>query len=237
MGKSEGVTYGHGSGKQRDDKEAMARRIARLFEAGDIINLGFGAPLLVGNYVEDGVLVHTENGCVGVGKQITREEIGVDERTQLESFMNAGGMPFLPVPGAMVFNHATSYAIIRGGHLTATVLGAFEVSERGDLANWYMPGRFAGMGGAMDLCAAKKVVIQTTHCNKDGAPKLLHKCSLPLTCKGKVTHVVTERALFEFIDGKMVLKEIREGYDLENIKQNTEADFIIADDLLTDVEF
>ncbi len=227
----------HGSGKTLNDKEAMARRIARFFKPGDIINLGIGAPLLVANHVADGVLVHTENGCVGVGEQLSRTDPNIPERTSLESFTNAGGIPFLPIPGAMVFSHATSYAIIRGGHLTATVLGAFEVSENGDLANWFLPGNFAGMGGAMDLCQAKNVIVQTTHCTKKGEPKLIHKCTLPLTCKGLLTHVVTERAVFEFHDNKMYLKEIREGYDLDNIKNNTEADFIVADDLKTDVVY
>ncbi len=227
----------HGSGQTLNDKEAMARRIAKFFEPGDVINLGIGAPLLVANNVADGVLVHTENGCVGVGEQVSRTDPTIPERTQLESFVNAGGIPFLPVPGAMVMSHAMSYAIIRGGHLAATVLGAFEVSQEGDLANWFTPGKFAGMGGAMDLCQAKKVIVMTTHCTKKGEPKLLKQCTLPLTCKGQVTHVVTERCVFEFIDGKMYLKEIREGYDLQNIKDNTDAEFIVADDLKTDVEY
>ncbi len=227
----------HGSGQTLNDKQAMASRIAKFFKSGDIINLGIGAPLLVANYVEDGVLIHTENGCVGVGQQVSRQDPTIPEKTQLESFTNAGGIPFMPVPGAMVMSHALSYAIIRGGHLNATVLGAFEVSETGDLANWFVPGNFAGMGGAMDLCQAKRVIVQTTHCTKKGAPKLIHKCTLPLTCKGLLTDVVTERAVFQFVDNKMYLREIREGYDLENIKNNTEADFIVPDDLLTDVVY
>lgn len=227
----------HGSGQTLNDKEAMASRIAKFFKSGDIINLGIGAPLLVANNVEEGVLVHTENGCVGVGTQISRTDPSIPERTQLESFTNAGGIPFLPVPGAMFMSHALSYAIIRGGHLKATVLGAFEVSETGDLANWFVPGNFAGMGGAMDLCEARQVIVMTTHCTKKGEPKLLKKCTLPLTCKGKLTHVVTERAVFEFVDNKMYLREIREGYDLENIKANTEAEFIIPEDLKTDVVY
>lgn len=227
----------HGSGAVLNDKNAMASRIAKYFKAGDIVNLGIGAPLLVTNYVEENVLIHTENGCVGVGRTVSRKDPDIPERTQLESFSNAGGMPFLPIPGAMVFGHATSYALIRSGKLKATVLGAFEVSEEGDLANWFVPGNFAGMGGAMDLCMSKMVIVQTTHCTKTGAPKLLHKCTLPLTCKGLVTHVVTERAVFEFHENKMYLMEIREGYDLENIRNNTEADFIVSDDLKTDVVY
>ncbi len=227
----------HGSGQVLDDKMAMASRIARFFQDGDVINLGIGAPLLVTNFTNESVLVHTENGCVGVGPTISRNDPDIPERTQLESFVNAGGMPFIPQAGAMVMSHAMSYAIIRGGHLAATVLGAFEVSQEGDLANWFTPGKFAGMGGAMDLCQAKKVIVMTTHCTKKGEPKLLKKCTLPLTCKGQVTHVVTERAVFEFIDGKMYLKEIREGYDLQNIKDNTDAEFIVADDCQYDVVY
>lgn len=227
----------HGSGKTLDDKTAMASRIGRFFKSGDVINLGIGAPLLVTNYVEDGVLVHTENGCVGVGPQVSRKDPSIPERTQLESFVNAGGIPFLPVPGAMVMSHAMSYAIIRGGHLKATVLGAFEVSQEGDLANWFTPGKFAGMGGAMDLCQAQNVIVMTTHCTKDGKPKLLKKCTLPLTCKGQLTHVVTERAVFEFKEGKMYLVEVREGFDLQNIKDNTDAEFIVADNCQFDVVY
>ncbi len=227
----------HGTGAVFDDKNAMARRIARFFKTGDVVNLGIGAPLLVANYMAENVLVHTENGCVGVGRMISRKDPTIPSKTQLESFSNAGGTPFLPIEGAMCFSQDVSFAIIRSGKLKATVLGAFEVSETGDLANWYLPGRFAGMGGAMDLCMAKMVIVQTTHCAKDGKPKLLHSCTMPLTCKGRVTHVVTERAVFEFRDKKMVLTEIREGYDLENIRNNTEADFEIAEDLKLDVEY
>ncbi len=227
----------HGSGQTLNDKNAMASRIAKFFEPGDAVNLGIGAPLLVADYMDPDVLVHTENGCLGVGKNTSRTNPDIPARMSLESFANAGGMPFFPIPGAMVFDHATSYAIIRGGKLKGTVLGAFEVSETGDLANWFMPGNFAGMGGAMDLCMSKMVIVQTTHCTKKGAPKLIHKCTLPLTCKGLLTHVVTERAVFEFVDHKMILKEIREGYDLENIKNNTEAEFTVADDLKTDVVY
>ena len=227
----------HGSGAVFDDKNAMARRIARFFTSGDVVNLGIGAPLLVANYVEDGVLVHTENGCVGVGRQLSRKDPSIPERTQLESFTNAGGIPFLPVEGAMFFPHDVSYAIIRSGLLKATVLGAFEVSETGNLANWYLPGNFAGMGGAMDLCMSKMVIVQTTHCTKDGKPKLIHECTLPLTCNGLVTHVVTERAVFEFRDRRLFLTEIREGYDLDNIKNNTEAEFEIADNIQYDVVY
>ena len=226
-----------GKGAVLNDKNAMASRIAKYFEPNDIVNLGIGAPLLVANYMPEGVLVHTENGCVGVGQTVSRNDPDIPERMSLESFCNAGGQPFLPIPGAMVFGHDISYAIIRSGLLKATVLGAFEVSEEGDLANWYVKGNFAGMGGAMDLCMSKMVIVQTTHCTKKGAPKLLHKCTLPLTCKGLLTHVVTERCVFEFHDGKMYLKEIREGYDLDNIRNNTEADFIVADDLKTDVVY
>lgn len=226
-----------GTGAVFDDKNAMARRIARFFKPGDIVNLGIGAPLLVSNYVEENVLVHTENGCVGVGRQISRKDPDISERTQLESFTNAGGTPFIPIEGAMFFSQDISFAIIRSGKLKATVLGAFEVSETGDLANWYLPGHFAGMGGAMDLCMSKMVIVQTTHCTKDGKPKLIHKCTMPLTCSGRVTNVVTERAVFEFRNNKMFLTEIREGYDLKNIQDNTEAEFEIAQDLKTDVVF
>ena len=227
----------HGSGAVLDEKKAMARRIAAFFEDGDVVNLGIGAPLLVANYVKDGVLIHTENGCVGVGKTINMNDPAIPEKTQFESFTNAGSMPFVPVNGAMFFAQDISYAIIRSGLLKATVLGAFEVSETADLANWYLPGHFAGMGGAMDLCMSKMVIVQTTHCTREGKPKILHRCTLPLTCNGLLTHVVTERAVFEFLDRKLFLKEIREGYDLDNIRNNTEADFELAADIRYDVVY
>lgn len=226
----------HGSGKTLNDRQAIARRIAKYFKDGDIINLGVGMPLLVGDYTEDGVLVHCENGCVGVGKLYYPGDLYY-EQTNLEHFRNAGRQPFHPLPGAMVFDHSVSYAVIRKGILKATVLGCFEVAQNGDIANWYSPGKIAGMGGAMDLCKCGMVVVATNQCDKNGAPKLVEKCTLPLTAKGAVTHVVTERALFEFENGKMILKEIREGYDLENIKNNTAADFIVAEDLRTEVAF
>ena len=227
----------HGTGKVLEDKNAMARRIARFFKPGDIVNLGIGAPLLVANYVNENVLIHTENGAIGVGRLFSRNDPDIPERTQLESFTNAGTMPFVPINGAMFFSQDVSFGLIRSGNLKATVLGAFEVSQTGDLANWYLPGKFAGMGGAMDLCGAKMVVVQTTHCAKNGKPKLVRECTLPLTCNGRVTHVVTERAVFEFRNRKMFLTEIREGYDLDNIKNNTEADFEIDKDLKTEVVF
>lgn len=227
----------HGVGATLDNKHAIARRIARFFHPGDVLNLGIGAPLLVGHYTGPDILIHTENGCIGVGTQISRTDEDIDPKTQLESFANAGGMPFLPNPGAMVFSSEMSYAIIRGGKLTATVLGCYEVSENGDLANWFRPGGFAGMGGAMDLCRASMVVVATEHCTKKGEPKLIPTCTLPLTAKGRVTHVVTERAVFEFQNKKMVLTEIREGYDLENIQANTTANFEISPNLKTNVEY
>ena len=226
-----------GSGKKLEDRIAIARRIARFFKDGDIINLGIGAPLLVGEYTEDGVLVHCENGCVGVGPLVDESAADLSEKTPLESFRNAGSQAFYPIPGAMVFSSSTSYAIIRGGKLKATVLGCFEVSQKGDMANWYTPGKLAGMGGAMDLCKASMVVVATTHCAKDGSPKLVKECTQPLTCIGRITHVVTERAYFEFVDGKMYLREIREGYNLDNIKANTDAEFIVPDDLKENVVF
>jgi acetate CoA/acetoacetate CoA-transferase beta subunit len=228
----------HGSGKKLEDRQAMASRIAQFFHKGDVINLGVGVPLLVADYIEDGVLVHCENGCIGCGPLVNEAESKQDNhRLSLESFRNAGSQPFYPNPGAIVFDSAMSYAIIRGGILKATVLGCFEVAENGDMANWFSPGKISGMGGAMDLCKAPMVIVATTQRDKKGNSKLVKKCSLPLTCSQKIDWVVTEMAVFEFIDHKMYLKEIREGYSLEDVVAATDASYIIADDLLTDVVY
>lgn len=232
---AEGIGVNQGSGEKLANRQAITRRIAKFFHSGDIINLGVGMPLLVSDYIEDGVLVQCENGCIGCGPLV--DESTVDPHTSLESFRDAGSQPFYPNPGAIVFDSATSYAIIRTGILKATVLGCFEVAQNGDMANWYSPGKISGMGGAMDLCKAPNVIVATFQRTKTGDSKLVKKCKLPLTCSQRVTHVVTEMGMFRFIDHKMYLKEIREGYTLDDIKDATDADFIIADDLKTGVEF
>ncbi|MCR5784487.1 MAG: succinyl-CoA--3-ketoacid-CoA transferase [Eubacterium sp.] len=219
----------HGTGKMLDDRHAIARRIAKFFKSGDIINLGVGAPLLVGDYIEDGVLVHCENGCIGCGPLIDMAD--PDPYYNHEHFINAGGQAFTPLSGALLFDSATSYAIIRGKKLKATVLGCYEVAENGDMANWYSPGKISGMGGAMDLCKAPMVVVATSQCDKKGNPKLVKKCTLPLTCSQKISYVVTEMGVYEFKDGKMFLNEIREGYTLDDIKNNISANFTVAKDL------
>ncbi|MCR4841677.1 MAG: succinyl-CoA--3-ketoacid-CoA transferase [Eubacterium sp.] len=226
-GEKRGVN--HGTGKMFEDRHAIARRIAKFFVPGDIINLGVGAPLLVGDYIEDGVRVHCENGCIGCGPLVDVENDAPN--VNHEYYINAGSQPFNPLPGALFFDSATSYAIIRSRKLKATVLGCFEVAENGDMSNWYSPGKISGMGGAMDLCKAPMVVVATSQCDKKGNSKLVKKCTLPLTCSRKISFVVTEMGVYEFKDGKMYLNEIREGYTIDDIREHTDADFVVSEDL------
>lgn len=214
---------------QMGNKELIARRVAEYFKNGDVVNLGIGIPLMSANYMDSGVLIHTENGLIGCGNVIPENEYAGN--TQLEYFINAGSQPIGKRPGYYVFDSATSFAIVRSGKLAGTVLGALEVAENGDIANYARPGHIVGMGGAMDLCTAKKVIVATEHCTKKGEPKLIHKCTLPLTAEGAVTDIVTERAVFEIHNGKMYLTELMEGYTVEDILNATEASFMVSDNL------
>lgn len=208
-----------------DAKSIIARRVALELNDGDVVNLGIGLPTQVANYVPEAIEVtfQSENGFLGLGA-IT------DIDTNL---VNAGGQPCGMVPGAAMFDSAFSFALIRGGHVDVCVLGGLQVDEHANLANWVVPGKMVpGMGGAMDLVVgAKKVIIALEHCAKNGAPKLLHECTYPLTAANKVSMVVTELAVFEFIDQQMVLREISPDITLDELRQKTEANFIVSDDL------
>ena len=207
-------------------RERIARRIALEFEDGDVVNLGIGIPTLVSDYVPEGinVILQVENGAIGVGPAPDAPDLRC---------IGAGGRFISMMPGGSFFASDTSFGLIRGGHIDATVLGALEVDENGDLANWMVPGKSVpGMGGAMDLVVgARRVYIAMTHVTKKGGAKILKKCTLPLTAVGVVTMIVTEFAVFRFIDGKLTLLEIAPEVSLEDIKANTEADFDIASDL------
>ena len=209
-------------------RELMVRRVAREFKSGDVVNLGIGIPTLVANHIPEGVeiLLHSENGFIGIGPA---PESGNEDK----DVVNAGGQPVTILPGGACFDSAMSFAIIRGGHLAATVLGALEVDQHGNLANWMIPGKMVpGMGGAMDLVTgAKKVIVVTEHVTKDGAPKILKQCRLPLTAKGKVSLIVSDMAVMEVTKQGLVLKEVAPGLTVEDIRQNTEADFTVAPDL------
>lgn len=208
-----------------NDRILIAKRAARYFKSGDVVNLGIGIPSMCCNYAEPGVLFQSENGFIGVGP--VAEGLMVNER-----HYNAGGVPYIPVPGACSFDIAKSFGIIRSSRMAATVLGALQVSESGDIANWATPGRAFGMGGAMDLCSgAKKVIVAMEHCTKDGRPKIVKTCDLPLTGLGCVNHIVTELCVIDVTPHGLVLKEVTPGHTVEEIQAKTEAPLIVADDI------
>lgn len=208
-------------------KEKIARRIARELKDGDVVNLGIGLPTLVANYIPENVNItlQSENGFVGLG------EVANDDNKD-KDIVNAGGQYVTIKKGAAFFDSATSFGIIRGGHVDVTVLGALEVDEKGNLANHIIPGKLVpGMGGAMDLVnGAKKVIIAMTHTAK-GAPKILKKCNLPLTAVGQVNLIVTEMGVMEVTSDGLVLREIAPDVAVDEIIELTEADLIIPDNL------
>ncbi|PWC18180.1 3-oxoacid CoA-transferase subunit B [Brenneria corticis] len=208
-----------------DAKEFIARRVARELKNGDVVNLGIGLPTKVANYLPEGIEVtfQSENGFLGLGA-MTEPDVNL---------VNAGGQPCGMVPGAAMFDSAFSFALIRGGHVDVCVLGGLQVDEQGSLANWMVPGKMVpGMGGAMDLVVgAKKVIIALEHCAKNGDAKLLRRCTYPLTAVNKVSMVVTELAVFHFVDRQMVLSEISPDITVQALRQKTEANFIVSADL------
>lgn len=210
----------------KNAKEMIAKRIAMELKDGDVVNLGIGLPTMVANYIPEdiNVILQSENGFVGLASE-PKGEIDKD-------IVNAGGQPVTIKKGAAFFDSAASFGIIRGGHVDATVLGALEVDQKGNLANFMVPGKMVpGMGGAMDLVSgAKKVIIAMLHTAK-GTPKILKQCQLPLTAVGKVNLIVTELGVMEVTSDGLVLKEIAPGVDIEDILRGTDADLIISDNL------
>lgn len=210
-------------------RELIAKRIARMFADGDLVNLGIGMPTMVANYLPENktIMLHSENGFTGLGP-------APDENSIDKDISNAGGQPVTILPGGACFDSAMSFAIIRGGHLSATVLGAFQVDEKGNLANWMVPGKLAGMGGAMDLVAgAKKVIIAMEHASKDGKPKILKQCTLPLTAANEVDYIVTEMGYMEVTKQGIVLRELAPGVTVKDIQDKTEVTLIIPDEIGT----
>lgn len=208
-------------------REIIAKRVAKELKDGDVVNLGIGMPTLVANYIPNNIDVtfQSENGFVGLGPA---PEAGKEDK----DLVNAGGQPVTIKKGGAFFDSAMSFTIIRGGHVDATVLGALQVDEEGNLANWMIPGKMVpGMGGAMDLVTgAKKVIIAMEHTAK-GRPKILKKCTLPLTAAGQVNLIVTEMAVIEVTDKGLVLKELGPEATVEDVMAATEAELIIPEDV------
>lgn len=208
-------------------REIIAKRIAEELNDGDIVNLGIGMPTMVGDYVPDDIdiTLQSENGFLGLGP-------APDQGDEDKDLGNAGGQPVTIKPGGSFFDSTTSFGIIRGGHVDRTVLGALQIDENGNLANWMIPGKLVpGMGGAMDLVVgARQVIIASEHTIK-GKPKILKECNLPLTAKGEVDLIVTEMAVIKVTDKGLVLKEYNPEFTVENIIEATEADLIISDEL------
>lgn len=210
-------------------KQIIAKRIARELSDGQLVNLGIGLPTMVANYIPEGIHVvfQSENGMVGMGSAPAEDKVDLH-------ITNAGGQYSTILPGGVFFDSSMSFSLIRGGHVDVTVLGALEVDQEGNLANWIVPGKMVpGMGGAMDLVVgAKKVIIAMQHTAK-GVPKILKKCTLPLTAKSQVNLIVTELGVMEVTSGGLLLKEIHPDVTLEEIKKATEAELIIDEQLKT----
>lgn len=206
-------------------KEQIAQRIAKEVQQGQYINLGIGIPTLVANYIPEDldVILQSENGLLGIGPFPTESEIDPD-------LINAGKQTITMVKGSAIFSSAESFAMIRGGHVHLTILGAMEVSENGDIANWKVPGKMVkGMGGAMDLVAsAKNIIVAMQHCSKDGQSKLLKKCSLPITGIRCVKKIVTDLAVLDVLPkGGFKLLERAPGVSIEEIQSKTEGKLVI----------
>lgn len=211
-----------------NSKVIIAKRAAQELKDGFVVNLGIGIPTLAVDYLPQGVhvILHSENGFVGLAPLAGPVD---------PDLTNAGAAPVSIVAGGAMFDSATSFALIRGGHIDATVLGGLEVDQEGNLANWMVPGKIVpGMGGAMDLVSgAKEVIIAMEHTDKKGNAKILKKCTLPLTGKGVVTRIITNLGVFSASKRGLVLEELAPDVSLEEIMQKTEADFVVSEALRT----
>ena len=208
-------------------KPYIAARVAKELKDGDVVNLGVGLPTMVPKFLPEGVklTLQSENGFIGISGAAPSEE-------DAKYIVNAGGQPVSIEKDGAFFSSADSFSIIRGGHVDATVLGALQVSQDGDIANWIVPGGMvSGMGGAMDLVVgAKRVIVAMTHTQK-GEPKIMKKCTLPLTAARQVNMIITEMGVMDVTDKGLVLKEYNPEFTVDQIKEATDADLIIADDL------
>jgi acetate CoA/acetoacetate CoA-transferase beta subunit len=216
-----------------DKKEAVAliaRRVAKELKDGDVVNLGIGIPTEVANYVPKDIHITltSENGIAHLGG-------APEEGKEDPNLINAGGGLITEKPGTCYYDSATSFAIVRGGHLDITVLGVLEVDQKGNIANWIIPGKMVpGMGGAMDLCVgAKRVITSFIHCDKKGNSKILKECRLPLTAHSAVDLIVTEQCVIEVTEEGLVLKEVASHTTVEEVIANTEAELIIPEKVIT----
>ncbi|PKM88188.1 MAG: succinyl-CoA--3-ketoacid-CoA transferase [Firmicutes bacterium HGW-Firmicutes-12] len=214
--------------KMSDARAVIAKRVARMFKDGDIVNLGIGLPTAVANYLPEGInlVIHSENGVTMMGPKPL-------EGDEDKDVIDAGGRPSTILPGGACFDSAMSFAIIRGGHVDATVLGALQVDKNGNLANWMVPGKVVpGMGGAMDLVVgAKKVIIAMEHSTKNGEFKILKECTLPLTAVAEVDWIVTELGLMEITKEGIIVRELAPGITPEEIQAKTEAGLIFPENI------
>lgn len=210
-------------------QEFIAKRVAHELSDGDVVNLGIGLPTKVANFVPQGktIIFQSENGFVGLGPSPSEDNIN-------PFITNAGGVPVTILPGGAFFDSATSFGIIRGGHVNLTVLGALQVDERGNIANYMIPGKMVpGMGGAMDLLSgAKKVIVAMEHTAK-GSPKILKECTLPLTAMGEVDLIVTEMCVIEVTPEGLLLREMNEKFTLAEILEATEAKLLLPEKILS----
>ncbi|WP_332632717.1 CoA transferase subunit B [Halalkalibacter flavus] len=206
----------------------IAKRAEKEIQDGFYVNLGIGMPTMVANYISENksIFLQSENGLLGIGPYPTEDNVDPD-------LINAGKETVTAIPGASFFSNAESFAMIRGGHIDLAILGGMEVAENGDLANWMIPGKMIkGMGGAMDLVhGAKKIVVIMEHVNKAGQPKILKKCSLPLTGQRVVNRIITDRAVIDVTEKGLELLEVAEGYTIEDIQNSTEPTLIISENV------